>query len=115
MKFDTFNDIGEGNNSIGLYTGGASPALPADSLPPETIDLQSGHVFGVHLDYSGVTLTVTITDMSVPAPRPTFTKSYTVDIPAEVGGSTAYVGFTASTGGSTSKQEVLTWTYTPGP
>ena len=115
VKFDTFNDIGEGNNSIGLYTGGAAPALPADSLPPAIVDLQSGHVFAVRLAYSGTTLTVSITDMTVPEPRTTFTKSYTVDIPLETGGPTAYVGFTASTGGSTSTQEILTWTYTPGP
>jgi hypothetical protein len=115
VKFDTFNDIGEGNNSTGLYTGGDAPALPADTFPPSTVDLQSGHVFAVHIDYSGVTLTLTVTDASVAAPRPTFTKTYTVDIPAAVGGSTAYVGFTASTGGATSRQEVLTWIYTPGP
>jgi hypothetical protein len=115
VKFDTFNDIGEGNNSTGVYTGGDAPALPADSFPPGTIDLHSGHVFAVHLDYLGNALTVTITDTSVPEPRPTFTKSYTVDIPAAVGGSTAYVGFTAATGGSAAKQDVLTWTFTPRP
>jgi hypothetical protein len=113
VKFDTFDDIGEGNNSIGVYTGGDAPALPSDALPPATIDLHSGHVFGVHLAYSGTTLTVVITDTSVPAPRPTFTKSYTVDIPAAVGGTTAYAGFTAATGGHTSRQAILTWTYTP--
>jgi hypothetical protein len=115
VKFDTFNDVGEGDNSTGVYTGGEAPALPAVPFPPGTIDLHSGHVFAVHLDYSGVTLTVTVTDTSVPAPRPTFTQSYTVDIPAAVGGSTAYVGFTAATGGAAAKQDVLTWTFTPRP
>jgi hypothetical protein len=47
------------------------------------------------------------------AKRATFTRSYTVDIPAAVGGPTAYAGFTAATGGNTSRQEILNWTYTP--
>ena len=115
VKFDTFDDIGEGNNSTGIYTGGDAPALPADTFPAGGIDLHNGHVFAVHLDYSGTTLTVTVTDTSVPDPRPTFTKAYDIDIQAAVGGSTAYAGFTAATGGATAKQDVLTWTYTPRP
>jgi hypothetical protein len=35
-----------------------------------------------------------------------------VNIPSAVGANTAYVGFTAGIGGSTSRQEVVTWTYT---
>jgi hypothetical protein len=39
---------------------------------------------------------------------------YTVNIPSIVGGSTAYFGFTGGTGGSSSTQTVLNWSYTPG-
>ncbi len=34
-----------------------------------------------------------------------------INIPQIVGGNTAYVGFTGSTGGLTSSQKILTWTY----
>jgi hypothetical protein len=110
VKFDTFNDVGEGDDSIGVYTNGASPTLPADSLPP-ALDLHSGHVFAASIMYDGANLSVTLTDQSVPAPSPSFTKTYPVDIAAVVGGTTAYVGFTGSTGAYSSVQEILTWTF----
>jgi hypothetical protein len=36
-----------------------------------------------------------------------------VDIPTAVGGNTAYLGFTAATGGAAATQEILNWTYIP--
>ena len=47
----------------------------------------------------------------MPRPAQTFTTSWTVNIPAVVGGNTALVGFTGGTGGLTAIQEVLNWTY----
>jgi hypothetical protein len=41
----------------------------------------------------------------------TFTSSWPINIPATVGGNTAYLGFTGGTGGLTATQEILTWTY----
>jgi hypothetical protein len=40
-----------------------------------------------------------------------FTTHWTVNIPAIVGGDTAYVGFTAGTGGLVDQQSVTTWTF----
>jgi len=37
-----------------------------------------------------------------------------VNIPSTVGANTAYVGFTAGTGGETATQDILTWTFTSG-
>jgi len=34
-----------------------------------------------------------------------------VDIPAALGATTGYVGFSGGTGGLTAIQEILTWTY----
>jgi hypothetical protein len=65
----------------------------------------------VQMTYNGTTLTMTITDTTTPAN--TFTTSWTINIPATVGGNTAYVGFTGATGGSTAIQDIITWTYTP--
>jgi hypothetical protein len=42
-----------------------------------------------------------------------FRTSWPVNIPAAVGGATAYVGFTGSTGESTSIQSVASWTFGP--
>ena len=64
-----------------------------------------------HITYDGTTLTLTLTDTLTGA---SFTASQAINIPATVGGNTAYVGFTAGTGGLTAVQEILNWTYTSG-
>jgi len=111
VKFDLYNNAGEGTNSTGLYTDGASPTTPATTLGGN-VNLHSGDVFNVHITYNGTTLTMTITDASTPAD--TFTTSWTVNIPGTVGANTAYVGFTGGTGGQTATQDILTWTFTSG-
>jgi hypothetical protein len=111
VKFDLYNNAGEGTNSTGLYINGASPTTPAVTLGGG-VDLHSGDVFNVHITYDGTTLTMTITDASVPAD--TFTTSWPVNIPGTVGANTAFAGFTGGTGALTATQEIISWTFTPG-
>ena len=115
VKFDLYNNVGEGPDSTGLYTGGAAPIMPtvhAINLSSTGINLHSGDIFNAQLNYDGTTLTVVITDTMTNASA---TQSYTVNIPALVGGSTGYVGFTAGSGGATAVQEILNWSYSPKP
>ncbi|MGC1644581.1 MAG: chitobiase/beta-hexosaminidase C-terminal domain-containing protein, partial [Candidatus Sulfotelmatobacter sp.] len=111
VKFDLYSNAGEGANSTGLYTNGASPTTPATTLGGN-VNLHSGDVFNVHITYNGTTLTMTITDATTPAD--TFTTSWAVNIPGTVGANTAFAGFTAGTGGQTATQDILTWTFTSG-
>jgi hypothetical protein len=120
IKFDLFNNAGEGNNSTGIFFNGDSPTIPSQpgeasiDLTSSGIDLHSQHVFQVHLTYDGTTLTETIVDQNVTNPdgsHPTFAHSYTVDIAGLIGGDVAYAGFTGGTGGLTTVADVLTWTY----
>ena len=111
VKFDLYSNAGEGTNSTGLYTNGGSPTTPATTLGGN-VNLHSGDVFNVHITYSGTTLTMTITDATIPAN--TFTTSWTVNIPSTVGANTAYAGFTGGTGGQTATQDILSWTFTSG-
>jgi len=108
VKFDLYSNAGEGINSTGLYTNGASPTTPFVDLTGSGIDLHSGHVFNVHMVYDGTNLTMTITDATTNA---AFTHAFPINIPATVGGNSAYMGFTGSTGGLTAIQEIITWTY----
>jgi lysophospholipase L1-like esterase len=111
VKFDLYNNQGEGSNSTGLYQGGAVPTSAGSiDLGRSGISLHSGHGFDVGMAYDGTTLKVAITDM---ATNVTATQSYLVNIPAAIGGGRAYVGFTAGTGGMTATQEILNWTYAP--
>jgi hypothetical protein len=112
IKFDLFDNQGEGNDSTGLYINGAAPTnAGSQDLTGTGINLHNGDVFAVHLDYDGTTLRVTITDTATTASA---TQSYTVNIPSIVGGSTAFVGFTGGTGGLSATQDILSWTFGMG-
>jgi hypothetical protein len=108
VKFDLFNNAGEGINSTGLYLNGAPPGVPAVDLTGTAIDLHSQHVFDVLLTYDGTTLKETITDETTAG---SFSTSYLVDIAGVIGNSAARVGFGGGTGGLTSVQDILNWRY----
>ncbi|MBV8674915.1 MAG: chitobiase/beta-hexosaminidase C-terminal domain-containing protein [Acidobacteriaceae bacterium] len=110
VKFDLFNNAGEGTDSTGLYTNGARPTVPATDLTSSGVNLHSGDTMAVQLVYNGTTLTMTITDT---VSKASFTTSWNVNIPAAVGGNTAYVGFTGGTGGLSAIQDIASWTYSP--
>ena len=112
VKFDTRSNAGESNSSTGLYINGATPTLPSIDLLPLGIDLDSGRTFRVSLNYDGTTLAVLITDMTTGA---TAGQSYAVDIPAIVGGATAWVGFTGSTAQANITQEILCFSFAAQP
>ena len=112
IKFDLFSNNGEGPDSTGLYTNGASPTTPAIDLSSTGINLHSGDYLNVTLTYDGSLLTMTLTDAITMA---TWTRSFEVNIPSIVGGNTAYVGFTGGTGSGSSSQKVSSWLYEPQP
>ncbi len=111
VKFDLYNNAGEGSNSTGFYTKGVLPEVPAWSLTPAGLNLHSGDLFSAQLSYDGTTLHLSITDLKTSR---TFSTAAAVNIPGIVGSSSAYVGFTAGTGKLTAAQKILSWTYS-GP
>jgi hypothetical protein len=111
IKFDLYDNAGEGVNSTGLYTNGAIPTTPSVDLTGSGIDLHSGHVMNVQISYDGTNLTMTITD---PTANATFTHAWPVNISSVVGANTAFVGFTAGTGGLTAVQDIINCTMTSG-
>jgi hypothetical protein len=108
LKFDIYDDAGEGADSIGVYTGGTAPAVPATDLTSSGITLSSGDLMHAHLAYSGTTLTVTLTDTKTGV---SVTNLYPINIATAVGGTTAYAGFTGTTGAFTAVQQVTSWSY----
>ncbi len=110
IKFDLYDNAGEGPSSTGLYTNGANPGFPSTNLTTSGIDLHNGHIFAADVNYDGTTLTVVIVDNTTGA---TATQNYLLNLTNTLGGSTAYVGFTGGTGGLVSVQEITSWTFTP--
>ncbi len=111
IKFDIYSNSGEGADSTGMYTNGASPTVPAVNLTSSGIVLTSGDTISAQLVYNGTTLTLNLTDTVT---NNTFSQAFTINIPSTVGANTAYVGFTGGTGGGTAIQNIKTWTFTSG-
>jgi len=63
----------------------------------------------VELRYDDRVLNMTIRDVAEPAKL--FRRRFLVDIATELKDSTAYVGFTASTGGLGAVQDIVNWTW----
>ena len=111
VKFDFFNNNNEGTDSTGFYLNGAVPTVPAQSLTASGVVLSSGDTMAAQLTYDGTTLTLNVTDTVT---SKTFSYAAAVNIPAAVGGATAYVGFTGGEGGLSAVQNIKTWTFSPG-
>jgi hypothetical protein len=60
------------------------------------------------LTYNGTVLMETVTDTVTGA---TYRNSYSANIPALVGGNTAFVGFGGSTGAASVTEDIKSWTY----
>ncbi len=107
IKFDLYNNNGEGDDSTGIFTTGI-PTTPAIDLTSSGIDLHSGDTMAVHITYDGTNIVMTITDAVANA---TFTHTWPFNIPNAVGGNLAYAGFTGGTGGETASQKIESWTF----
>jgi Legume lectin domain/Chitobiase/beta-hexosaminidase C-terminal domain len=112
LKFDVYNNAGEGTDSTGLYVNGASPTVPATDLSSSGISLSSGDVLNAHLAYDGAMLYLTLHDVVA---AKTFATRFPINLPQTIGANAAYAGFTGGTGGLTSSQKILGWTLFSQP
>jgi hypothetical protein len=99
-------------NAVGLYVDGGPSAglVPENDLNPSGVNLYSGHVMAVHVVYDGSLLTLTLRDTVSNAQT---RMSWPINIPAIVGGNTAWVGFTAGEIPA-AVNSVLSWSFSQG-
>ncbi|WP_446875094.1 DUF4347 domain-containing protein [Phormidesmis sp. 146-35] len=117
IEFDTYQNPNDptGNHVAILQNGNAAAHL---ALANPTFDLNGGNPVNAWVDYDAATdqLSVFLSEGTV---KPTAALlSYTIDL-ASVVGSSAYVGFTAGTGGTINSQDIENWefdttTFDPG-
>jgi len=108
IKFDLYNNSGEGSDSTGLYLNGATPqATGSVDLSSTGINLHSGDNFQAAINYAGSTLNVVLTDLNTGASA---AQTYTINIASAIGSNTAWFGFTGATGGATAQQQINSWT-----
>lgn len=83
---------------------------PYQSTAP--VNLAGGNPIAVALNYDGTTVSMTLKDTVTTG---TFSASAPLDIPGTVGANTAYVGFTAGSGGLLANQRVTDFVFTSLP
>jgi MYXO-CTERM domain-containing protein len=110
VEFDTFCNAGTtldpSSNHIGVDIDGNVHSVFTTDITPF---MNNGSRWYAWIDYDGALLTVRV---SPTADRPATPQlSYPIDLKGTLGTDTAYVGFTASTGGGYQNHDVLNWTY----
>ena len=107
IKFDLFDNVGEQANTVGYFSNGQAPLFPSTISNIGLASTNENYPLSAHITYNGVSLTLTLTGQN----GSSYTYSRVIDLPKVIGSKTAYVGFTAGSGQSTSTVQIHTWTY----
>jgi hypothetical protein len=108
LEFNIYEGNGIGGAGISLETNGAIGTVHSTG----SLAINSGDPITVNLTYLSGVLTINLADSSAGTQ---YTLTTNVNIPAKVGGTTAYVGFTGSDGGDKSDQLVNGFSFTSLP
>ncbi|HLZ82354.1 MAG TPA: PEPxxWA-CTERM sorting domain-containing protein [Caulobacteraceae bacterium] len=121
IEFDTFNNGGADPNSnhVGVDLGGAltdinatAPYGVGNCVTGTNISpgcMSNGDLWSVTASYNGTSLTVVVQDGAM-APQ-TVISSLPIDIAADLGTNTAFVGFTGGTGSGFENQDIKDWSF----
>lgn len=112
VEFNLFTGFGQ-NRGTQLAINGDQPYGSAGFqgfFPPSTpVNLTSGDPIAVTLSYDGATLSETLFDTVT---RDTYVTRYATNLPAVLGSSSAYVGFTGGTGAAVADQTITNFVFT---
>jgi hypothetical protein len=113
VEFDTWNNGNDGStindsdsNHLGIDTNGSVFSLAQIPVAP---NFDNGALWTAWIDYDGTNLEVRTNTTGVRPVAPNL--SLALNIPALLGGSTAFVGFSAGTGADFANHDILSWTY----
>lgn len=95
-----------------FQTDGVTGGSGGTYLPTGQVQVDSGDPINVVLTYANGNLAMTFTD---PTTAKSFSTNVLVDLPATVGGDTAYVGFTGADGGVASTQIITNFSFVSIP
>jgi len=112
IEFDTYNNgAGDGwnGNHVGIDLNGNLNSAARANIATR---LNNGGAWYAWVDYNGASKLLEVR-LSQTATRPAAaTLSYTVDLPAVLGQTDAFVGFTSGTGGGGGSHDILSWKLT---
>ncbi|MEX2400267.1 MAG: hypothetical protein WD423_05805 [Rhodothermales bacterium] len=118
VEFDTYSNHGlhagdefindPDGNHVGINVEGSLESLETASVPKR---LNDGDVWWVWIDYDGQVEQLSVR-LSESEERPADALlSAEIDIPGVLGGTTAWIGFTAATGGGYQRHDILSWQF----
>jgi MYXO-CTERM domain-containing protein len=109
VEFDTFcnaETMDPSSSHVGVDINGDVQSVVTADVSPYMND---GNRWYAWVDYDGTTLSVRINQTGV---RPAAAQlAYEIDLAGTIGTDTAYVGFTAATGGGFQNHDIIDWTY----
>lgn len=104
VMFNIYNGSGIALGTNGTIVGAYTPTAP--------VNIASGNPIRVSINYASGNLQLTLTDT---VDNSTFTTNFAINLPAQVGGETAYVGLTGATGGTSATQTVSSFRFIAVP
>ncbi len=129
VEIDTWNQT-NGDlsfNTVSVHTSGSAPLEFDESeslgqIDPPLIDMSDGGVHTMRVQHDGSLLNVYLDDLANPiltfaysfATGGTYASGVAVGGLNLIGGTAAYVGFTASTGGVSETHDIISWSWTSG-
>src|SRR5262249_20369956 len=107
VEIDTFDNgaIDAGTNHVGIDVNGDGNSAAKIAVPGRFDD---GNLWSAWVDYNGTVLEVRVSSTGVRPAAPTL--SLAIDIPATLGSSAGFVGFTAATGSAFENDDIVSWT-----
>lgn len=114
VEFDTYcngelND--PGTNHVGIDLEGSVTHLASGEFTAEILPrFDNGELRYVWVDYDGATLRVYVNEFDVQPFQPVVSRA--LDLPTILEQNTAFVGFTAGTGGAWGNHDIVYWEYT---
>ena len=106
VEIDTWDNgvIDAGTNHVGINVNGDVNSVAKAAVPGRFDD---GTLWSAWVDYNGTTLEVRVSNTGV---RPAAANlSLAIDIPAALGSSAAFAGFTGATGAAWGNHDVVSW------
>jgi hypothetical protein len=112
IEFDTFLNPARSDptsNHVGVNTGGSVTSLATAGVTPDFDSAGTGSIWTAWIDYNGATLEIRVNNSGI---RPgSALLSHSLNIASTVGGSSAFVGFSAATGAAFANHDILNWTF----
>jgi len=107
VEIDTWDNgfIDAGTNHVGIDVNGNVNSAAKIAVPGRFDD---GNLWSVWIDYNGSVLEVRVSNTGVRPAAPTL--SLAIDIPATLGSSAGFAGFTAATGAAFGNHDIVSWT-----